>query len=538
MKDNTQRVIHLDCTFRDGGYYNAWDFSRDLIDDYLLAMTGSGVDVVELGFRFLANNDFKGACAYTTDDFLSGLTIPDCLTVGVMVNGADLLTDIGIQASLEKMFPNAASNSPVDLVRIACHAHEVKKVLVAVDWLAEAGFRVGLNVMQISEQDPETVISIASSASSHPIEVLYFADSLGSMNSEDVSRVLGWLRQGWNGPIGIHTHDNMGLALSNTLVAKELGVTWLDSTVTGMGRGPGNARTEELVIELGKAPSTSSALKSLMTLIGEYFVPMKQKHQWGSNPYYYMAGKFSIHPTYIQKMLSDPRYSEDDVIAVIEHLRHIGGEKFSTAVLEESRTFYQGPPKGNWDPQTQFKDREVLLLGTGAGVAQHRDALESYIRKAKPVVVALNTQTEISANLINLRIACHPVRLLADSQKHLALPQPLITPLSMLPETIRDAFSSKSILDFGMVVKADTFSFQQFHCVTPNSLVLSYALALLSSGKAKRVLMAGFDGYSPGDKRNDETAEIIGMFTKSSDLPLLAVTPTCHRLNTASIYHL
>lgn len=536
-KSECSELFHVDCTLRDGGYYNAWDFPRDLIEDYLLAMADAGVDFVELGFRFLANNGFKGACAYTSDDFLRGLTIPDCLSVGVMVNGADLLTDIGMQASLEKLFPNAASDSPVDLVRIACHAHEVENVLVAVDWLAQAGFRVGLNVMQISEQVQETVVSIASSAMSHPIEVLYFADSLGSMTSEDVTRVVGWLRQGWDGPIGIHTHDNMGLALSNTLAAIDLGVTWLDSTVTGMGRGPGNARTEELVIELNKAPSMPSAIKTLMTLIGEHFAPMKQKHQWGSNPYYYMAGKYSIHPTYVQKMLSDPRYSEDDVIAVIERLRDIGGQKFSTAVLEESRTFYQGPPKGDWDPKILLEYRQVLLLGTGSGIARHREALESYIRKAKPVVIALNTQTGISADLIDLRIACHPVRLLADSQKHLALPQPLITPLSMLPEPIREALSSKSTLDFGMVVKAETFSFQQFHCVTPNSLVLSYALALLTSGGAEQVLMAGFDGYPPGDKRNDETAEIIGMFTKSSDLPLLAVTPTSHRVASASIYH-
>ena len=538
VKSASPKLFHLDCTLRDGGYYNAWDFSRDLIADYLLAMEAAGVDVVEVGFRFLDNNGFKGACAYTSDEFLRGLTIPNCLSVSVMVNGADLLTDIGMQASLEKLFPNCASDSPVDIVRIACHAHEVEKVLVAVDWLAQAGFRVGLNVMQISEEVRETVISIASSAMSHPIEVLYFADSLGSMTSEDITRVVGWLRQGWGGPIGIHTHDNMGLALSNTLAARDLGVTWLDSTVTGMGRGPGNARTEELIIELDKAPSTPSAIKALMTLIGEHFVPMKQKYQWGSNPYYYMAGKYSIHPTYVQKMLSDPRYSEEDVIAVIEHLRHIGGRKFSTSVLDESRTFYQGPPKGDWDPKTRLEDRQVLLLGTGYGVEQHRDALESYIRKAKPVVIALNTQIGISADLIDFRIACHPVRLLADSKKHHSLPQPLITPLSMLPEPTREALSSKSTLDFGMLVKAETFSFQRFYCVTPNSLVLSYALAVLTSGGAKQVLMAGFDGYPAGDKRNAETAEIIGMFTKSSDLPLVAITPTCHPLASASIYQL
>ena len=53
----------------------------------------------------------------------------------------------------------------------------------------------------------------------------------------------------WHGELGIHTHDNMDMALINTQVAIENGVTWADSTVTGMGRGPGNSKTEYLVLK-------------------------------------------------------------------------------------------------------------------------------------------------------------------------------------------------------------------------------------------------------------------------------------------------
>jgi len=63
----------LDCTLRDGGYYNAWDFPRELVDDYLSAMASAGVDVVELGFRSLKNESFQGPYAFTTDHHLDGL---------------------------------------------------------------------------------------------------------------------------------------------------------------------------------------------------------------------------------------------------------------------------------------------------------------------------------------------------------------------------------------------------------------------------------------------------------------------------------
>ena len=252
------KTTFLDCTLRDGGYYNAWDFSSALVSDYLQAMQAARVDVVELGFRFLKNEGFKGAHAFTSDDYLRSLPIPSGMSVGVMVNGADLCTAAGCEAALETLFPMPASQSPVDLVRVACHFHELESALPAVDWLHTRGYRVGLNLMQISERTSDELKALASMVENVPVDVLYFADSMGGMTSEDVTEVIRMLREHWQGPIGVHTHDNLGLALANTLSAADGGATWLDSTVTGMGRGPGNARTEELAIELGAVTQTDS----------------------------------------------------------------------------------------------------------------------------------------------------------------------------------------------------------------------------------------------------------------------------------------
>ena len=83
-------------------------------------------------------------------------------------------------------------------------------------------------------------------------DVLYFADSLGNMREEDIIKTISLLRNNWFKDLGIHTHNNKGLALSNTLVALRNGVNWVDSTVRGMGRGAGNAETEILLSELNR----------------------------------------------------------------------------------------------------------------------------------------------------------------------------------------------------------------------------------------------------------------------------------------------
>jgi 4-hydroxy 2-oxovalerate aldolase len=78
---------------RDGGYYNNWDFTVSLINEYLMAMKLTKVDIAEIGFRFLNNDGFKEACAFSADDFIRSLKIPDNLTLGVMVNASDLYTN-------------------------------------------------------------------------------------------------------------------------------------------------------------------------------------------------------------------------------------------------------------------------------------------------------------------------------------------------------------------------------------------------------------------------------------------------------------
>ncbi len=529
----------VDCTLRDGGYYCNWDFPRDLVNEYLAAMAAIAVDYVELGFRSLNRKGFRGAYAYTTDDFLESLAIPKNLKVGVMINASELVnSQYGPVEVCKKLF-NTASKSQVKLVRIACHVDEFDSMSPVCAWLNKAGYIVGINLMQVAARTEPELVDIAKLANNLEIDVLYFADSLGSLDPHRTTGIVRVLKQYWLGDLGIHAHDNMGNALANTLQALDEGLTWADSTVTGMGRGPGNTKTEFLATEVELLRMQQINLTPLLTLIRQYFAPMQYKYGWGTNAYYYLAGKYSIHPTYIQEMMGDSRYSEEDILAAIDHLRIEGGKKFCTTNLDSARHFYQSVPSGGWNPAMLFKGQEVLLLGAGPGVEAHRDALERYVRKSKPIVVALNTQSQIDAELIDVRVACHPLRLLADCEAHSRLPQPLITPVSMLPTNIRLALGARELLDFGLGVKQGVFEFAETHCILPSSLVIAYALAVASSGKASRVLLAGFDGYGADDPRRTEADKIFHAYQDAKNtVPLLAITPTLYSLETTSVYAL
>ena len=82
----------LDCTLRDGGYYNNWEFDKNLIKEYLKVMDGIKVDYVEIGFRFLDKIRTKGQCAYSDESFLKSLKIPKNLKIGIMINASDFVS--------------------------------------------------------------------------------------------------------------------------------------------------------------------------------------------------------------------------------------------------------------------------------------------------------------------------------------------------------------------------------------------------------------------------------------------------------------
>lgn len=527
----------LDCTLRDGGYYNSWDFDKSLIQDYLIAMDEISVDYIELGLRGFNKDGFKGACAYTTDNYINSLDIPKSLKVGVMVNASELVKyPNGIEMALSKLFA-PATESPVSLVRIACHVHEFEQALPAASWLKHQGYMVGFNLMQIADRTVEEIKNLANAANDYPLDVLYFADSLGSLDPKDTAKIIRIIREAWHGPLGIHTHDNMGNALANSIQAVKEGVTWIDGTVTGMGRGPGNAKTEYLAIELEEYRNVDSNITPLMKLIEGYFKPLQHQCGWGTNTFYYLAGKFGIHPTYIQEMLSDSRYIEEDILAVLEYLKSEGGKKFNINTLEAARNFYSGEPTGRWNPSDVISRREVLIIGTGPSIVKHRQALEDYIRYKNPYVIALNTQSHISSDLIAIRAACHPVRLLADSSVHKTLPQPLVIPASMLSDNIKKAYHGKSLLDFGISIQENTFKFESHFCVLPNSLVFAYALAIATSGYASRILLAGFDGYGADDPRTREVNNLLNTFTKEPTAPpVISITPTQYKISSSSVY--
>ncbi len=537
-KNGAGDLTVLDCTLRDGGYYNRWDFAPDLVRAYLAAMGTSGIDIVEIGFRFTASDAFYGPYAYATDETIAALDFPSSVVAGVMCNAKDLLTfDGGGARAVDQLFAEAKA-SPVSLVRIAAHLREVPECGPAVMRLREKGYRVGINMMQANGLPPADLAKLAGTVAEwDAVEVLYFADSLGNMGRDDVAAIMDALKSAWDGPLGMHAHENMGRALDNSLAAIDAGATWIDGTVLGMGRGAGNVRMEYLLLELARRGQAGRVPDPVLRLVGDRFDPLRAKHGWGSNQYYYLSGIHGIHPTYVQQMLSDDRYGGDDILAVLQALAEEGGGSYSREGLEAAIARSFRDASGGWSADGWAEDGDVLLIAAGPSLAQYSEAIQRYIARARPRTICLNLTDLIPPSSVDLYAACHPTRMLSQIDGFRDLDRPVALPVGAMLESARSHLEGIDVRDFGMKVEPGVFEIGATGCTVPAPLVAAYALALAGAAGARRILLAGFDGYAADDPRHSEMNLVFDGARKSMpDIPIVALTPTTYTVERSSVY--
>jgi len=179
----------------------------------------------------------------------------------------------------------------------------------------------------------------------------------------------------------------------------------------------------------------------------------------------------------------------------------------------------------------------VLILGAGPSIEEHRVALENFVINTKPFVIALNTQNSLKSKLINVRAVCHTLRLLTDQNSYKNLTQKLIIPFQRLSQLTKKKLTKVRKLDFGVEVKANHFKFFNKSSIIPNSLAISYALAIANSGKARKIYLAGFDGYTSDDPRRLEMDQTLSLYQSlKKKVEIISITPTKYKIKSSSVY--
>ncbi|GGG77652.1 aldolase catalytic domain-containing protein [Paenibacillus radicis (ex Gao et al. 2016)] len=289
MNSKTSHCKIVDCTVRDGGLVNNWDFSVEFVQHLYASLNEAGVDYMEIGYKnspkLLKGAESAGPWRFLDDNFLKEV-IPNKGNTKLSA-----LVDIG-RVDENDILPR--SESLLDLIRVACYIQDVDKALELVKVFHDRGYETTLNIMALSNVMDNQLLEAFELIAASVVDVVYIVDSYGSLKPNDFSYLVDKFRTHLpNKRLGVHTHNNMQLAFANTLIAAENGVELLDASVYGMGRAAGNCNTELLVADL-KNPKYN--VRPVLDMIEKYMIPLREKEEWGYIIPYMITGILDEHP--------------------------------------------------------------------------------------------------------------------------------------------------------------------------------------------------------------------------------------------------
>ena len=282
----------LDCTIRDGGLMNNSQFPDEIVKGVYDACVAAGIDYMEIGYKNsdkIFTKDKYGCWRHCHESDIRrviGENTTD-LKISVMADAekCDYKTDI---------LP--ADQSPIDMIRVACYIHQIPLALDMVKDAHDKGYETCVNIMAASTLAELELDSALSLVAKSGTKAVYLVDSFGRFYSEEIQyfirKYLSYAKpEGME--VGIHAHNNLQLAYSNTIEAIVQGANFIDGTMAGLGRGAGNCQMELL---LGFLHNPKYKLRPVLQCVQDYIEPMREKLGWGFNVPYMLTGLYNRHP--------------------------------------------------------------------------------------------------------------------------------------------------------------------------------------------------------------------------------------------------
>lgn len=294
----------LDATIRDGGLCNNFEFTDEFVTELYKSNIKSGVDYMEFGYR--ASKNLFDPKNFGKWKFCDEADLRSIVGDNISDMKIAVMADVGRCDYKDDFVPK--SESVIDMVRVACYIHQIPAAIEMIEHFNSLGYETTCNIMAISQANSEQVEAALEMLGESCVDVIYLVDSYGSLYPENAGKLAKqYLEIGekYGKAIGFHAHNNQNLAFANTIETMSYGVSFLDATASGMGRGAGNCAMELL---LGFLKNPKYNLYSLLTFLEKYIIPLKESGVvWGYDVQYMLTGQLNRHPREAMAFTADNR---------------------------------------------------------------------------------------------------------------------------------------------------------------------------------------------------------------------------------------
>lgn len=482
----------LDCTFRDGGYYNDWDFDEIVISDYISNISLLPIEYIEIGYISNADSGYYGKL-YFIDDYIINQFKKANKKIAVMVDVKNFNEELKLKIT--------SLIDQVDLFRFAINYNDLDSALDLIKSLQIPKNKIALNFMYLSEWFENQKI-ISEIKKIEFAEYIYLVDSYGSCFPDELSNIISALKQKTNYKLGFHAHNNLELAFANTLRAIKDGIDIIDSTFQGMGRGAGNLKTENILAYYSLKKKVDIDMQALGDLT-ELFNPLKAKYNWGSNFSYVLAGLLSYPQSEVMQMLSQSFLSLKSIVSKI-----LGVDKDISPFNE---LFDKRLINANHN--------KILLIGGGESVFQHSEAINSWIAKHNAFVVFISSKYTEILNFNNDKslFSIFGKELNRLPNKYFDKSTFFVSPNSNELETNIEKLNPSRLITL------DPVSHQ-----LSNSIV-EFTIRLIINSGYNSIYFVGFDGYKNNSDKNSISLENENIFAHfSNEIEMITLTPSSY----------
>ncbi len=388
-----RKIELLDCTLRDGGYLNDWEFGPNHLLSIYERLVDAGVEIVEVGF--LDERRPFDAGRSIMPDTKSVAHIWECTTkkppivVGMIDYGTCKIENLQL-----------CKDSYLDGIRVIFKKHLMYEAMEFCKQVKNLGYKVFSQLVSITSYDDEELLELVKLVNEVKPYAVSMVDTYGLLHPDDLLHYYEILdlHVCEEVKIGFHAHNNFQLAYANALafIGKETNRDIVvDGTLHGMGKSAGNAPIELLAMRLNEKYGRNYLISSMLEAIEESIVGFREKSPWGYRMFFYLAAKNKCHPSYVSFFQQKGNLSVSQLDDLLSRINP--EEKKLLYDKQVAEKLYADYIKNDSDDSEDYDrlaktllGKNILLIGPGKNIRLQNDKIQGYIQKHSPYVISVN----------------------------------------------------------------------------------------------------------------------------------------------------
>lgn len=334
------KIKLLDCTLRDGGYINNWNFGKDAIYDIVRELQKAGVDIIELGF--LRDVEYH-------EDFtiFNSMQYPENIS-----QGKNSGTEYAVMSEALNPLPvnkiEPYKNFNTGIIRVIVWKILLQEGIEYCRELVEKGYKVCIQPNRVDQYSEEEYIELIQQFNKINPYAFYVVDSFGILDTDEIMKYADIANQYLkaNIALGYHGHNNLMQAYGTAqkfIDRKYDRDIMLDASVYGIGRGAGNLNIELIAQYINKMYCVKYNVDSFVSIYNKYIRKIEQTENWGYSMYYYTVALNKCNPMYANYFESEESVPIEDVGYILALMEDNDKIRFSKEKVQQFlQEYYKG----------------------------------------------------------------------------------------------------------------------------------------------------------------------------------------------------